>query len=180
VYVVANEYSTTSSYNYLTLWKNNTKTLISQNTYGTALNSLAINGTDIYITGSLNYYSTTNSSQAALWKNGNLIFIYEPATANISAANTVAINNSTVYVAGYSNNNAAYWTSTDNFFTEHDLAGSSSQYTATSMAFNNSDMYVAGYQITPTLTNAVYWKNGTLVNLLPVNSSTSGIGIVQY
>jgi len=178
VYVVAQEYDTKSSYNSLVLWKNGIKSSIYSNNSGSAINTLAINGSDVYITGDINYFSSNNGSQAILWKNGKLDFIYQPATASISGTNTITINNNIIYLAGYSNSKAVYWSSSDNFYTEHDLT-SSSQYIATGITFNKTDMYIAGNEQTTLTSNAVYWKNGTMVKLTN-NSYTSGIGVVQY
>jgi len=183
VYVAGHDFSLPKNFYSLALWKNGVKSVISSiNVIGYATNDLAIDSNKIYITGDLGY-ATSLHTQAILWENANPLYLTYIPTTGTSGTNAIVVNNGNIYVAGYSNNMAAYWTVNGTSFTEHDLTSPSLLYFATAIAFNGADMYISGNQESLNLStpyeNAVYWKNGTIVNLAP-NGSTTGIGVVKY
>jgi hypothetical protein len=161
----------------LVYWKNGIETILGPTLsqpelYSAGTISMALNGSDIYITGSANTGSTYHT-QCTYWKNGKLNMLTNVSTS--AAANAIIANKGNIYIAGYSNGVAAYWEND----VEHDFSDPSSQYAATAITFNGNDMYIAGYSGYNT-SNAVYWKNGSLITLSTHSSITSGIGVVQY
>lgn len=177
VYIAGSEYTAKPVQNitgpYLTSWKNGVEKVIGPCTSSPESIAIAVNGSDVYITGA--YGDNTDATQAAYWKNNGLVMLTSNATD--ATANAIAFNNGDIYLAGKSNNRAAYW---DKYNTEHDITDASSKYDATAITFNGTDMYIAGYKDGDTETNAVYWKNGTLVPLTQRSSYAAGIGVVKY
>jgi hypothetical protein len=166
--------------NTLCCWKNGVIQNISTastSTFGSSYFgaiSLAVVGTDEYITGAVE--NTTNTQViATYWKNGSLSALTTDGDHISSGANAITASGSTIYIAGYDNNLAAYWVNGN----IHELSNITQQYMATGIAVNNGNVYVSGLAGYGT-TNAVYWKNGSLVTLSARNSTTGGIGIVHY
>jgi hypothetical protein len=169
-----------------TYWKNGTPIyLASENVQGAAANSIAIDGTDIYISGTQyieqitgpyqeNYYRT-----ATYWKNGVQTLLDD--TLRYSEVDASTIQNHTVLFAGSSsahtkiqnafNNVAAYWKNNTKILLADTLVNSS----ARGIAVNGNDVYiVGGYN-----TDAVYWKNGVMNKLTkPVVEYGGATGIV--
>jgi hypothetical protein len=149
-----------------TLWKNGAVINLDNSGVSSGANAIALSGNDLYIAG----FSGTN---AIYWKNGVVTkLMYEDATSVGAGASAIAINGADVYVAGgtYNDNGypiAIYWkngvgkrvpNSTVISQTPNDLSISQ----ARGIAVNGSDVYVSGFNLGG---QAVYWKNGTTVQL---------------
>ncbi len=83
-----------------------------------------------------------------------------PVVTPVNPIDTNPVTGSTnVYVSGISNNEAIYWK--DNSPVILGSFGS----TANKIIINGTDVYVAGATNVTAVANAVYWKNGNIVNL---------------
>lgn len=157
----------------LIYWKNGTETVLSGMPTNSVSTSILATGSDIYLTGDFNDI-TYDHRQAWYFKNGQPYQLTNIST--VASAAAIALYSGNIYIAGNSNGVPCYWENN----IEHDLAAPTAQYNITSITFNNSDMYIAGYYGVTT-SNAVYWKNGTMLQLPSAgNSYASGIGVVQY
>ena len=113
---------------------------------------------DIYVAGDKN-------SVATYWKNGQQVTLRSESPN--SAATSIAVVGTDVYVAGwegdaflYGNNTAKYWKNGQEVF----LTGATGAG-ATSIAVAGGDVYVAGWEIKGSKTVAIYWKNSQPVTL---------------
>lgn len=162
------------------LWKNGIATSLTDGTYGAYATSVAVLGSDIYVT--LNEASGYDGNFVAeLWKNGSITDLTDGTLSGDATA--VAISGSDVYVAGGqsgfdSNNNfigfSGYWKNgifttlvTDDVQTQ--VSGGPSSITIV-----GSDVYLAGDTTRMVYTSptsdvvapaATYWKNGVPVVL---------------
>jgi uncharacterized membrane protein len=162
------------------LWKNGVLTNLDNSGLISKANAIAINGSDIYIAG-------VSGANAVYWKNGLATKLryddtHDDATSVGAGASAIAINGTDVYIAGgtYNNNGspiAIYWkngvgirvpNSTQVSQTPNDLSISQ----ARGIAINGNDVYVSGFNLGG---QAVYWKNGTTVQLGFGSSNGGGI-----
>jgi hypothetical protein len=158
------------------LWRNGVFINLDSSGLTSKANAIAINGSDLYIAG-------VSGTNAVYWKNGIVTkLMYEDATSVGAGASAIAINGADVYVAGgtYNNNGypiAIYWkngvgirvpNSTQVSQTPNDLSISQ----ARGIAINGNDIYVSGFNLGG---QAVYWKNGTTVQLGFGTSNGGGI-----
>jgi uncharacterized membrane protein len=161
------------------VWKNGVLTNLDNSGSPSEAYSIVLNGNDVYIAGS-------SGSNAIFWKNGVATKLtYADATSVGSGASAIAINGTDVYVAGGTFNDngypiAIYWkngigtrvpNSTIISQTPNDLSISE----AHGIAINGTDVYVSGYNLGG---KAVYWKNGTTVQLGFGPSNVGGILLV--
>ena len=128
------------------IWKNDT--LLWRDDSISAINALAINGTDIYAIGSR--YS--EGYHAVLWKNDTIIFSIDAEDAEFTA---LAFYNGSVYFAGFSDNTLYIWQD-DEVLYDHACSEYSTIYTLTANEFG---VYYAG-QIDGA---ATVWKDGTVL-----------------
>jgi len=135
---------------------------------------MAVTGGDVYITGAVEN-AADDHVIATLWKNGTPTALITDGDQISSASTAIAASGTTVYVAGYDDNVATYWSGGSMY----KISNPTQQYMATGLTIDGSDVYIAGNEGYLS-TNAVYWKNGNLVTLSTRNSSTCGIGIVKY
>ncbi len=139
------------------------------NTYYQGWVNMAVNGSDVYITG-----ATPTHLAATYWKNGVANTLVTDPTVS-SVLNNIAIYGNDVYTAGFYSFSAAYW---KNGVLNKLPAGSQPSYMATAIAVSGSDIYVAGTGGYPDSV-PVYWKNGILVQLSTGRAVTTGIALVQ-
>jgi hypothetical protein len=124
---------------------------------------IAVNGTDIYVTGTLNVPG--NLSVAACWKNGVVQFLGDTTAGAGSEAGAIAINNGDIYIAGQTFANslgtsvAAYWKNGKII----QLPNDSSYSYASGIAVNGTRVYLAGYQ--EKTESATLWNNGMITTL---------------
>lgn len=170
------------------LWKNGVETILAPNA---SANAVAVSGTDVYVGGMTNAQNgPLNSaySNAAIWKNAVLTTL----SSNNSQVDGLALANGNVYAVGTSANSgsapalATVWTNgqstllTDgndpNFAVPLGTSG-------TAIAVSGSDVYVAGYATQCGIQSpgnnycggvAVYWKNGSPVNLGTISPQSFG------
>ncbi len=111
---------------------------------------------------------------AAYWENGKTNILGTDAKGDYSAANSITIVDTNVYVGGNSNNSnnvdvACYWLhGALHPVNEVPCCTPSEAY---SIAVSGNDVYLAGSGPLLTNTVATYWKNGTL-NTLPRNGES--------
>ncbi len=145
-------------------WKDGVKvalvdTTASISSYLSSANAIAVNGTDVYIAGAVNFAAT-------YWKNGQAVTL--PGGLG-SYANAIAISGTDVYVAGYTLNGPVYWkngvavtlsTGTGGFF-------------ADAIAVSGNNVYVAGHAISLNgSSQVVSWNNGVF-NAIGVSNSAA-------
>jgi hypothetical protein len=146
------------SYTGWNYWKNGSATSISDTTSSFHVTGMAVNGSDVFISGySAPIYSTRENAQ--YWKNGTLAF-REP---NQSQAAGIFVAGTDIYLVGYlkgsdpQHNTACYWKNG----TLVPLTDGTTNAKANSIFVSGTDVYVAGFQNN----YALYWKNGTATNL---------------
>jgi len=160
---------------YLVYWKNGVESQVSHSESQPSTISIAVNGSDLYLTGSSSYGNSA-ITQATYWKNGVPTILYNSVLNGVASANVISIKDGNIYIAGSSNNKAAYWING----IEHDLTSSSLEYITTGLALSGTDIYTAGYSVNNNLLNAIYWKNDTMIVLSTRLSYANGISIVQF
>lgn len=118
---------------------------------------------------------------AAYWENGKTNILGIDAVGDYSAANSLTIVDTYVYVGGNSNNSnnvdvACYWLNGAHHPVSSVPCCTASE--AYSIAVSGNDVYLAGSGPYLANTAATYWKNGTL-NVLPasVESIASSIAV---
>lgn len=119
------------------------------------VNSLFVNGPDVYAAGKVS--DPTNVNVAVYWKNGVMQVLDNTLS---SMAMAIALSNNDLYVGGISGTSAAYWK--NGVVTKLSSSGS-----VVSLFVDGTDVFAAGYD------NGVacYWKNGTKIVLNPSGST---------
>jgi hypothetical protein len=142
-----------SNNNYATFWQNGKDTILNANDIGNAAD-IALYGSDIFITGFVG-----SSGGAIFWKNGMPVSLPEDGAPLV--ANAIAVNGTGLYVSG--NNDGQYGV----YWRNGVLNKLASGTLVDDIAANGYDIYLAGAQTDASAgtSNAVYWKNGTVVNL---------------
>jgi len=150
-----------------TYWKNQTVMTLEGAlvpSYGSFAKGIAINGSDVYVTGYIGF-------GAALWKNGTLQPLDDSSGSPLDAYSfTVGINGSDIYLGGEHGNEASYW---KNGTIKDLISGPFVASGVQCICFQGSDVYMGGY-----LGNApVYWKNDTAHSLQNNGEAYSVTGI---
>ena len=153
-------------------WKNGNPVVLSSD--ARAL-SMTIAGNDIYFAGIHFGYGFGNRN-AVVWKNGTPLILLDGSRETF--ANSVAVSNNDVYVAGHENNDtglslAIYWKN------DSLVKLSSKNSSGISIAISENDVYVAGGEINSAENAhvATYWKNGTPVYLTDGTKEAYAISI---
>jgi hypothetical protein len=146
-------------------WKNGVPNNIPN---ATAINSIAITGTDVYIGGAVRsayvYSSGANAglhgAKAAYWKNNEPLDSLNSVQSNLpynsSQITAITANSTGVYAAGISESYPLeYWTNG----VPAELSGATPDSFATGIAANGGDVYISGILFSNGYNHAVYWKN---------------------
>lgn len=177
VYVAGN-ITAAGNFNTLTLWKNGTANSIATNcvsAYGSYIWGcihIGILNNDVYITGAVENNADTQLI-ATLWKNGTPQALTDGSVS--AALNDIVISDNKIYLAGYYDSMATYWTGTS----QTNISPLNEQYTGTAIAVYGGYVYTAGYSGYST-TNAVYWKGNSVVKLSNKQSVATGIAVFEY
>ncbi len=136
-------------------------------TQSTSANAIAMSGSDVYIVGSSR--NSAGVSQAVYWKNGTLFQLPGIDPAQHSGAGDIAISGTDVYISGYSVNaagdqTAVYWKNGVR------IGLSAAKSGAHCITVSHGDVYVGGFLLNGLLLEPVYWKNGTLITLPPLET----------
>lgn len=170
------------------LWKNGVETILAPNATADAV---AVSGSDVYVGGWVKSPGTPpyGGSTATIWKNGVATAL---TSSGFSQVNGLTLANGNVYAVGSSfvaASNAplaTVWTNGQaSYLSDGNYPNISSAYNTSgaAIAVSGSDVYVAGdaLQCTPSSSSnydcgdlAVYWKNGTPVDLLTVSPQNFG------
>lgn len=147
-------------------WKNGVATLL---TNGKTANALAVNGSDVYITG-LN----SSTGDVVYWKNGGSPILYNATTA-ITQLEAIAISGTDIYLGGDTGNQGAFWKN-----------GQATSVTSNGhvlgIAVYGSDVYTTG-SINRIVNNAIdggyamYWKNNAPHQLSVYTSKAVAISL---
>jgi hypothetical protein len=92
-----------SPYEKWLVWKNGVTTELTDGTRRIFVTSLAVSGTDVYVTGN-EYIGIGTTTKALYWKNG-----IETTLAEDGAANGMMVSGTDVYIAGGDQGDAVYW-----------------------------------------------------------------------
>ncbi len=165
-------------------WKNGTPTLLPSPEGVYSVTGIAVDGSDVYVSGA-SYTSNPGGPIATYWKNGVAVLL----SSNVSYANAIAVANGNVYVAGIDEGpeTAVLWTNgTPTGLLDGNYPGTtiSVQGIPYSIAISGSDVYVAGtigksFETSPdnywNAQEAVYWKNGSPVELTQISNNSPNI-----
>ncbi|HTS44531.1 MAG TPA: hypothetical protein VMH01_09055 [Puia sp.] len=152
-------------------WKNGTPVYLGDTSQPSYATSIAISGGDIYVAGC--YSTPGNPGKAVYWKNGEEVAL--SGSSQLAVPTAIAVSGIDVYVTGavviepnFAKYAAVIWKNGNMIYQGDTSMGGF----ATSLAINNGDVYAGGctefMQNGNTLTSinhAVYWKNGTAVNV---------------
>ncbi|MCG7856991.1 PKD domain-containing protein [Flavihumibacter sediminis] len=133
-------------------WKNGQEVLLPSQR-GAGATSIAVNGSDVYVTG---WEYKGIHTVAKYWKNGQQFYLTDGS--NNAEATCIVIVDDNVYIGGYEQNVAKYWKNGQEVLLEENAA-------ATSIAVNGNDVYVSGWGFKGSAIVAKYWKNGEPVIL---------------
>lgn len=146
-------------------WKNGIPTTIPN---ATAVNSIFLNGNDVYIGGAVKsayVYSSgvhagLHGTKAAYWKNNapldSLNSAQSSSSYNSSQITAITANSTGVYAAGTSDfYPLEYWTND----LPGELSGATPNSFPTDVAANGTDVYISGIIYANGYNHAVYWKN---------------------
>jgi Carboxypeptidase regulatory-like domain len=152
--------------NFAKVWKNGVATNITNGAESGKLNSIFVNGNDVYVAGG----ETTPSGfrVAKVWKNGVATIL----TGAGGDANSVFVSGTDVYVAGFADNavGIAFAKIWKNGVVTNLSNGTFDLDNANSVFVSGTDVYVAGVEYNSAgIAIAKVWKNGVATNL------TSGI-----
>ncbi|MBL7839745.1 MAG: IPT/TIG domain-containing protein [Cyclobacteriaceae bacterium] len=133
--------------NQVKLWRNNVVDDITDGSVSISCTSIAISGTDTYITGN-------TSNGPVYWKNKEL---NELSPGITGATHAIAIHEGDIYVAGNSGSNsyAAYWKNGALTYLNEEADGY-----ASNIAFAGPDVYFSGSVSDGSKYVPRYWKNG--------------------
>ena len=172
VYVVGTT-MTTNGHNIATYWKNGVEVKLGDSTNQSFGNAIAVNGTDVYITGNITD-NTLKNIGSVIWKNG----VATPLPSN-SLARSIALSGNNVYITG-----VIPAPSVDALYIKNGnlvAPNSSSFINPLAISLNGNDVYVVG--VTDHIINsfvtetAAYWKNGSEMQLENTNSNAYGIAV---
>lgn len=161
-------------------WKNGVQIPLQDSLYGSSVNGIAVNGSDVYLSGSV--YSASNPhgtyTHAAVWKNGSLTKLHDNLGSN---ATGIILNGNDVYVTGtiIATNGvsvAAYWKNGVAVILADSLLNSA----GTAILVKGNDVYVAGVTVAANTSyseTATYWKNGVATKLGESALSAGATGI---
>lgn len=149
-----------------TVWKNGEAISFTNGSFNSFATSVHVDDKTIYVSGT----EAVGYNYATYWK--KVDGVPQPIaglneTMNDASANSMFVNGTDVYIAGYENqgagvgNVAKVWK--NGTATHLSTLGSY----ALSVFVSGNDVYVAGAEHTDTGTSAMLWKNGTGTNLLP-------------
>lgn len=174
-------------------WKNGEEILLADKKHESMGQAIFIEGTDVYIAG-YEAYVKENSKYisgciATYWKNGKAVHLSD--NLKTTYATSICVANDDVYVAGYERqvdtgkDIAKYWKNGK----EIRLTDGTFYGRANSIFIHNNDVYVAGeinpetdvLKLATTETGmnkiAVYWRNGTLIQLTDKKNDASAASI---
>lgn len=150
-------------------WKNGNLIGLPEGNFNrSSATDIIINGSDVYICGSV---STNFTTQACYWKNGTLTSVL--TLLDNSVASAIKFNGTDMYITGSLSvkndvlgtfsGRACYWKN-GNIVMLQD--GDSKSSNASNIAFLNNDIYVVGNADQyDKQASAAYWKNGNLTRL---------------
>ena len=167
---IGGQKTTSSNYsNTAGFWKNGiwNKAENLNTTIDSSVESIAVNGENVYISGSFSPEGPQLSerlTKPGYWRNNELTELNIPATSSNSSAKSINFAGEDIYLAGLIRINncniAGYWINS----TWHNLTpeNSTADSIAYGVAFNGNETYICGAIVNPTLNTykAGYWKNG--------------------
>jgi hypothetical protein len=153
---------------YATYWKNGVPTTLPvSNALSSMATAIAVNGSDVYVTGNIS--ALTGDNIGVCWKNNVISNLMDN---NIpSEANNLLISGNDVYVCGSNSaKKATYWK--NGVATVIGSAAGGKLSSAYSIAINGTDLYVSGYEGTLSREYTTYWKNSIETTFTSLGGST--------
>lgn len=172
VYAVGNTGVDVTDYNmYATVWKNGVSTMLSSKVSNAI--AIAVQGTDIYISGYNEPYNSDNERVACYWKNNSIVTLPGAVPAQATAIN---LKDGDIYLVGTSDYHPVYWK--NGIITTLPLPTGAITATSTGLLFVGADMYICGWSSSSTSKHtACYWKNGTVTSFSNSGTTSEATGI---
>jgi hypothetical protein len=147
----------------LSLWGNGVWSDITTSNLKVQNPRITVIGSDVYLTGQQETFpNNTGWSIAKYWKNGSEVVLGDSVSQSMS--NGIAVSGSEVLVAGHRFSTPCYWKNKSITYLAN--PNGNDYGLGISAAFNANDIYIAGFfRTAPSKEQAVYWKNGNLVQL---------------
>jgi hypothetical protein len=147
----------------LSLWANGVISDITTNNLEVQSPSITAIGSDTYITAQQETFpNNTGWSIAKYWKNGSEVVLGDSVSQSLATG--IAVSGSDVLVSGYRFSKPCYWKNKSITYLANPN-GNINGFTNTAV-INGSDFYIGGMLMSsPGKEQAVYWKNGNLVEL---------------
>lgn len=151
------------------IWKNGVMTILpGSNSTGAMVNSLAINGNDVYAVG-------VTDKGATVWKNGEATLLPNGNIYYASTANAILINGLDVYVTGNVGSEPVYW---KNSVLNVLPVSQNSPNVSMGIGFDGSYLYIANGM--DKNGNSIFWKNGVAYKLAKSINVVYGIAIAPH
>lgn len=156
----------------LSLWGNGTWTDITTSNLRVQGPGIKVFGSDIYLTGQQETFPNNGGwNIAKYWKNGVEVVLGDSISE--SRVDGIAVSGSDVLAAGKRFSQPCYWKNKKITYLAN--PNNNNEYgLGLSAAFNGNDIYIAGtFKTAPGKEQAVYWKNGNLVQLTTDQANAS-------
>ncbi len=154
-----------------TVWKNGTAVTIGAGTDGSFATGLFIDGTDLYVTGSM--FTGPGVYFPAIWKNGTVSY---PASVR-GVVTSVYVYNGDVYATGYELNGYTRYGKIWKNGVATSLGNGTNSSSGNQVVVYNGDVYVAFTETVNSVNVAKYSKNGTVTALTDGTKGAGSAGI---
>lgn len=162
-------------------WENNQRIDLSDGLTDAQVNSIFVDGTDIYAAGEyLAVINNTINFVACYWKNG----IKADLISSASNANTIFVSKEDIIISGYYYNStgpaACYWKNGEKF--DLNVGNGAAWSNTSSLKIADDNVFISGfYYNSNNKPTGCYWKNGSRVDLPPtVYNDNTGVNVYSY
>lgn len=166
-------------------WVNGVEHNLTDGTKYAVATSIFVKGNsadDVYVAGNMN----EPNERARYWKNGSEVMLTQTSGTVRSVANSIYVNGSDVYVAGYQQfdqaNGGKYIATLWKNGVPSLLGSLANNSYATGVAVKNNNVYVAAYENIQSVNVARVWKNNSILTTLSngsIDEHTSSIFVTN-